>query len=83
MASVQQTAPDHWEVELGAGSEVTIEVHMSREQAEQLVALETDRIARLNPGRTDLPPANPGIAALFVLSLFIAGSERGQVKASG
>ena len=74
MASVRQLSPEHWAVELGAESEVTIEVHMSREQADKLTALEAARIARLNPGRTDLPPANPGIAALFVLSLFIAGS---------
>ena len=40
MASVRQLSPEHWEVELGAESEVTTEVHMSREQAAKLTALE-------------------------------------------
>ena len=51
-------------------SEVTIEVHMSRDRANELAALETARLVRLNPGRADIPPQTPGIAALNILGLY-------------
>ena len=77
MATVQQVSPDRWVVHLGSqeDSEVTIEVHMSREAAEKIAALEAKRIAKLNPDRNDLPPETPGIAVLQVLGLFIANGR--------
>ena len=77
MASVQQTSSDRWVVHMGSkeDSEVTIEVHMSRKAAAKIAALEANRIARLNPGRNDLPPETPGMAVLGVLGLFMANGR--------
>lgn len=44
MASSNEISRDHWQVHLSARdkSEVKVEVHMSREMAEKISALETD-----------------------------------------
>ena len=70
MASVWHDGHDRWVVHLAAQakSEVTIEVHMSRETAEKLASRETARLQALNPGR-DLPPEDVGTAVLQVLGL--------------
>lgn len=74
MATVEHVAPNRWVVHLGSkeNSEVTIEVHMSHQAAEKIAALETERIAKLNPDRPDLPPETPGMAILEVLGLYLA-----------
>jgi len=77
MASVRQQSVDSWEVHLGARSksEVTVAVHMSRETAAKLAALEAYRLASLNPDRSDLPSSNPGTAVLTVLGLYAANGR--------
>ena len=77
MATVKQHSTDSWEVHLGATSksEVTVAVHMSRETAAKLAALEVSRLANLNPGRSDLPASNPGTAVLNVLGLYAANGR--------
>ena len=72
MATVQHDGGDHWVVHLAGEdkSEVTIEVHMSRETADKLAARETARLQALNPGRDDLPPDDVGTAVLHALSLY-------------
>lgn len=73
MASVRSVGQDRWIVHLTAKSksEVTIEVHMSRETAEKLAAREAARLQALNPGRDDVPD-DVGTAVLHVLSLYAA-----------
>lgn len=56
-------------------SQVTVEVHMSRETARRISEHETRRIAALNPGREDLEPQTVGSAVLSVLGLFAAGHQ--------
>ena len=77
MATVRQQSADSWEIHLGAASnsEVSVLVQMSRETAEKLAALEASRLASLNPGRSDLPPSNPGMAVLNVLGLYAANGR--------
>ena len=72
MASVQEISPDRYVVQLSSSSEsaVTVEVHMSRETADRITALQTARIAQLNPDRDDVPPQTPGSAVLSVLDPF-------------
>lgn len=71
MATVRHDGRDRWVVHLAAQrkSEVTIEVHMSRETAEKIAARETARLQALNPG-CDLAPEDVGTAVLHVLSLY-------------
>lgn len=77
MATVRQSSVDSWEVHLGATSksEVTVEVHMSRETATKLATLDASRLASLNPDRSDLPSTNPGTAVLNVLGLYAANGR--------
>ena len=77
MATVQQASPDRWVVHLGSqeDSEVAIEVHMSRKAAKRIADLETQRIAQLNPGRTDIDPQTIGLAVCSVLGLFAANGH--------
>lgn len=56
-------------------SQVTVEVHMSRETARRIAEHETRRIAALNPGREDLEAQTVGSAVLSVLGLFAAGHQ--------
>lgn len=56
-------------------SEVTIEVRMSLETAQSLATREASRLAKLNPGRTDLPSESPGVAVLNVLGLYAANGR--------
>lgn len=72
MATVWHDGRRRWVVHLAAQaeSEVTIEVHMSRETAEKLATRETARLQALNPGRDDLAPEDVGTAVLHVLSLY-------------
>ena len=51
-------------------SEVAVEVHMSKEMADQIATWETARIKALNPERDDIPPENPGSAVMNVLGLY-------------
>lgn len=77
MATVAQVSPDHWQVNMDpeAEPEVIVEVHMSRDTANQITKLETERVARLNPGRTDLPRWSLGVAILNVLGLYAANGR--------
>lgn len=77
MATVIKDGPDRWVVHLGsaAKSEITIEVHMSRETAEKIASREASRIEMLNPGCDDLPEEDPGTAVLKVLGLYAAGER--------
>ena len=77
MATITQHSVDSWEVHLGATSKsaVTVEVHMSRETADKLAALEASRLASPNPNRSDLPPVNPAMAVLNVLGLYAANGR--------
>lgn len=77
MATVQHEGQDRWVVHLAAQatSEVTIEVHMSRETAEKLAARETARLQALNPGRDDLASEDVGTAVLHALSLYASNQS--------
>lgn len=77
MATVSQVSPDRWRVEMdpGAEHEMIVEVQMSRETANKIANLETERVARLNPGRTDLPRWSLGVAILNVLGLYAANGR--------
>lgn len=61
-----------WTVHMGSKhkSEVTVEVHMSEEMAEQIASRETERIKALNPERGDIPPESLGSAVMNVLGLY-------------
>ena len=72
MASVTHPSPTRWVVHLAstseADSEVTVELRMSRATAENLVHAECSRMAKLNPGRTDLPGGDVGSAVLGIVA---------------
>lgn len=70
MASVELDGC-RWTVHMGAKdkSEVTVEVHMSEEMAEQIASRETERIKTLNPDR-HVPPESVGSAVMNVLGLY-------------
>lgn len=75
MSTMYEVAPDHWIVHTGeeGNSEVIVELRMSRDEAARLIASETTRLARANPGNPihDQIPQNVGFATLmsFVRSL--------------
>lgn len=77
MASAERISPDRYVVHLASQSksEVAIEVHMSRETAARIVANENARLAQLNPGLKNVPPATLGAAAMSVLSLFAVNGK--------
>ena len=77
MATIKQHSSDDWEVHLGATSEsaVTVQVHMSRQTAGKLAALETSRLACLNPDQPELPTVSPAMAVLNVLGLYAANGR--------
>ena len=68
MSSVRKNSDDFWEVYLGkqTDSEVIVQVHMSRKKANELVALETKRLAQLNPQR-GVPQPTLGAAVMSPL----------------
>ena len=77
MATAMKDGPDRWVAHPGpaAKSEVTIEVRMSRETAEQIASREASRIEKPNPGCDDLSEEDPGTAALKVFGLYAAGER--------
>lgn len=76
MSSVREIE-DHFIVNLASPSksEVTVEVHMSRETAEKIVARENAQLAKLNLGRAQPPPATLGSAVMSVLGNFAANGK--------
>lgn len=74
MASFREVSKDQWVMHLGkeSASEVTVEVNMSREIAEKIIAIETARLAKLNPGHSNVLPQTPAAAILTILSAVIA-----------
>ena len=61
-----------WTVHMDAEdkAEVTVEVHMTAEMAEQIASRETARIKAINPQRDDIPPESVGSAVMNVLGLY-------------
>ena len=76
MATIKQHSSDDWEVHLGATSKsaVTVQVHMSRNTARKLAALETSRLACLNPDQSEIA-VSPAMAILNVLGLYAANGR--------
>ena len=75
MASVFELDGGRWTVYMESRdqSDVTVEVHMSKEMAEQIASRETARIKTLNPGR-DILQESVGSAVMNVLGIYaIAG----------
>ena len=77
VASVNNEGEHRWVVHLGNPNDscVTVEVNMNLEAAKKIAERETQRIAKLNPGRDDLDPQNAGSAVMSVLGLFASGAE--------
>lgn len=71
MASVASSGR-RWTVHMDAEdkAEVTVEVHMTEEMAEQIASRETARIKAINPQRDDIPPESVGSAVMNVLGLY-------------
>ena len=70
MASVELDG-GRWTVYMGRRdkSDVTVEVHMSKEMAEQIALRETARIEALNLGQ-EIPRESVGSAVMNVLGLY-------------
>ena len=78
MSPAERTLPDSSIVHLApqSESEVTVTVHMSREQAARIVAWENKQLATVPLGRTQTPPAPLGTAVMSVLGQ-CAGDGKG------
>ncbi len=73
MAVTRQITPDHYVVHMGSPSKskVTVEVHMSREEAARLMQKETARRQRLNPNHPvdEVGPTDLADAVLMILMM--------------
>lgn len=76
MASVQHPEANRWVVHMASrsepDSEVTIELHMSKEDADKLASLEKARVAALNPDKECPATDDVGTAVLSILSSMAA-----------
>ena len=75
MATTRQISPNQWAVKIHSdddSEEITVEVKISRERAERIIAFERARMEALNPGEEITDPNNIGSGFGFLLDRYAA-----------